>query len=180
MAITPLERFHALGAKASALVLLGRLEGTKLLEEFRSRCEADGLIVMLESTEVTLGVSKILQGKLADGIDVIEKAILREEKIDRKTRADLNCISLAEVYLQIMTGGDKKVSLPKVQLPTLLKNVPVLLKIMFTGNSRIRALMTRVLENPHFDAAGHHAGHAKLILGLLYKTKKEHPSRLSI
>jgi hypothetical protein len=34
--------------------------------------------------------------------------------------------------------------------------------------------MTRVLENPHnYDPAGHHAGHAEMILGLLFKIKKK-------
>jgi len=33
--------------------------------------------------------------------------------------------------------------------------------------------MTQVLENPHFDPAGHHVGRAQMILGLLYKTKKK-------
>jgi hypothetical protein len=45
---------------------------------------------------------------------------------------------------------------------------------MFTASSRIRTLITRVLENPHFDPAGFHVGHAKMILGLLYKTKRKH------
>jgi hypothetical protein len=45
---------------------------------------------------------------------------------------------------------------------------------MLTAPSRIRAMMTLVLENPQFHPAGHHVGHAQMILGLLYKTKKKH------
>ena len=55
----------------------------------------------------------------------------------------------------------------------MLKNLPILLKVMVTASSRIPALMTRVLENPHFDPAGHHVGRAQMILGLLYKAKKK-------
>ena len=44
---------------------------------------------------------------------------------------------------------------------------------MFTATSRIRTLIALVLENPHFDPAGHYVGHAKMILGLLYKTKNK-------
>jgi hypothetical protein len=29
------------------------------------------------------------------------------------------------------------------------------------------------LANPHFDPAGHHAGYAKMLLGLLYRAKKK-------
>jgi hypothetical protein len=77
-------------------------------------------------------------------------------------------LDLAEVHLQIIAGGDKK-----VPLPTLLRNFPILLKIMFTAGSRIPALITHVLDKPHFDPAGFHVGRAKMILGLLYKAKKE-------
>jgi hypothetical protein len=34
-------------------------------------------------------------------------------------------------------------------------------------------LTTHVLENPNFDPAGHHVGHAKMLLGLLCKAKKK-------
>ena len=56
---------------------------------------------------------------------------------------------------------------------TLLKNLPILLKVMVTATSRIRALTTHALKNPHFNPAGHHVGRAQMILGLLYKTKKK-------
>jgi hypothetical protein len=32
--------------------------------------------------------------------------------------------------------------------------------------------MKAVIENPHFDPAGYHIGHAELILGLVHKAKK--------
>ena len=74
VAITPLERIFASALKAGALLALGRIdEGTMLIEEFRRRCETDGFVVMLDNSVVTLGVSKILQGRIADGIHVIEK-----------------------------------------------------------------------------------------------------------
>ena len=110
----------------------------------------------------------MLRGRIADGLRVIERAIPKAEKDGYKTIADFHRLYLAEVYLQIMMGGDKK-----VPLPILLRNLPILFKVMLTGDSRIRALTTRVLENPHFDPAGFHVGHAKMILGLLCKSKKK-------
>jgi hypothetical protein len=163
-----------LGAKASALVALRRIEeGAKLLEEVRRSCDAGGDVVQLDRYEVLVGICKMLQGRIADGLLVIERAIPKAEKDGYKTMADFHRLALAEVYLQIMTGGDKKVPLSKVPLPTLLWNLPIVLKVVLTGGSRIRALSTRVLENPHFDPAGFHVGHAKMILGLLYKSKKK-------
>ena len=81
--------------------------------------------------------------------------------------ADWCRLFLSEVYLQIIAGNEK---LPFL---ILLKNLPILMMVMVTAPSRIRALMMRVLENPSFDPQGHHVGRAQMILGLLYKGKKK-------
>jgi len=69
--------------------------------------------------------------------------------------------------LQIIAGKEKP------PLLILLRNLPVLVKVMFTASSRIPALMASVLENPQFGPEGYGAGHAEMILGLLYKAKKK-------
>ena len=127
-----------------------------------------GDVAQLDRFEVLVGICKMLRGRIADGLRVIERAIPKAEKDGYKTIADFHRLYLAEVYLQIMMGGDKN-----VPLPTLLRNLPKLLKVKFTATSRIRGLTTRVLENLHFDRAGFHVGRAKMVLGLLYKSKKK-------
>ena len=81
--------------------------------------------------------------------------------------ADWFRLILGEVYLQIIAGNEK------LPFPILLKNLPTLLTVIVTASQRIPALMTHVRESTHFDPAGHHTGHAEMILGLLYKTKKK-------
>jgi hypothetical protein len=56
---------------------------------------------------------------------------------------------------------------------TLIKNLAIILKVMITASTRVSALVAHIQKNQHFDPAGHHAGHAQMILGLLYKTKKK-------
>ena len=171
VAITPNEQINASGGRAWALVALGRIEeGARVLEEFRSHCYANGHVYALNGSEVALGICKIFQGRIANGLHVLEKAISNGEKYGFKIWADAHRLVLAEVYLQIIAGGDLNA---KVPLATLLRNLPVLLNVMLTARSRIRALISRVLENSHFDPAGVHVGHAKMILGLLYKSKKK-------
>jgi hypothetical protein len=97
---------------------------------------------------------------------LLEEAILKRENEGYRAAADWCRLNLAEVYLQIIGGNEK------LPFPALLKNLLILLEVMFMAPSRIRALMTRFLENPRFDPAGHHAGRAPMILGLLYKIKK--------
>ena len=168
VAVTVNDQISALGGKAFALVLLRRIEeGEALLEEYRTRCRADGNLFSLSASEPMLGICKIFRGKIAAGVHVIEGAILKEEKEGYRTRADWHRLNLAEVYLQIMAGNQK------TSIAIILKNLPTLLRIMVIGVSRIRALITRVMENPHFDPAGFHVGRSKMILGLLYKAKKK-------
>jgi hypothetical protein len=114
-----------------------------------------------------LGVCQVLQGNIAPGVHRIEEGILQREKEGYRDGADRYRLFLAEVYLQIIVGKEKPPIL------TLLKNIPILLKVTVTAASRIRDLIAHVLENPHFDPAGHHVGRAQMILGLLYKAKKK-------
>jgi class 3 adenylate cyclase len=168
VAVTPLERNGAINGKGSALILLRRTEeGADILKEARRRWATDGVLYNFSSSDVAIGVCKVLQGNIGDGIHLLEEAIVKREAEGYRNAADLGRLYLAEVYLQIIAGNEKP------SFPTLLKNLPILLKVMATASSRIRALMTRVLANPHFDPAGHQVGRSQMTLGLLYKIKKK-------
>jgi tetratricopeptide (TPR) repeat protein len=168
VAVTPVDRNLSTAFKLNALVALRRTEeGATLLEEYRHRCVADGLLEQLNVTDTILGVCKILQGNIRDGLRLIEQAILRHEKEGFRAMADWSRLNLAEIYLQIIAGNEK------VSLPTLWRNLPILVKVMVTAHSRIPDLLKRVMANPHFDPAGHHIGRAQMILGLFYKVKKK-------
>jgi len=80
VAITPLDKGMAISGKAVALVLLRKTEeGAKLLEERRRQCIADGNNYELGSTDHVVGVCKVLQGNLSEGIRIIQQATLRRE-----------------------------------------------------------------------------------------------------
>jgi tetratricopeptide (TPR) repeat protein len=167
-AVTPWDRTLALVAKGGALVSLRRIdEGEKLLEESDRRCIADGDLIQSRGSIIPLGVCKVLQGDIGGGIRRLEEAVSINEKEGYRAVADFGRYYLCEVYLQII-GGEEK--LPFL---TLLRNLPILLKVMATASSRIPALVTRILENPQFDPDGWHVGRARMMLGLLYKSKKK-------
>jgi tetratricopeptide (TPR) repeat protein len=173
VAITPYDRDIAIGAKGLALVLLRRIEeALPLLEEHRSRCFANGYLEVLRAVESSLALCKILQGRIAEGIDLIEEVILRYEQDGYRTGADFMRLLLAEVYLQIISRKEK------LPFQTVLKNAPILLKVTVSAPSRIRVLVTHVIDNPRFDPSGHFIGRALMILGLLKKIKKKRPLAL--
>ena len=97
----------------------------------------------------------------------IEDAILKREQEGYRDAADWYRGFLIEVYLQIIAGNEK------FSLPTLLRNLLVLVKVTIVGPTRIRALIKHIRENPLFDAAGAIEGRAQMHLGLLYKIKKQ-------
>ena len=165
--VTQYDRLAALAGRAIALVMLRRTEeASPHLQELRRRCLANGFHYPLIGSDPACGVCKVLQGNISGGIEEIEVAILRRKEEGYRAAADWYGGFLCEVYLQIIAGDEK--------LPFLimLKNLPVILKVLATGPSRIRALTDRIIENPLFDRAGQHIGRAQMILGLLYKTKK--------
>jgi hypothetical protein len=167
-AVTPWDRDGAVVGKGAALVFLRRTdEGAKLLEESDRRCVANGDGFHMIGSAGALGVCKVLQGNIGIGIRWLEEAISTAEKKGYQACADWYRLLLCEVYLQIIEGREK---LPFI---TLLRNLPILLKVTATAYSRIRVLIARILENPQISPYGWHAGHARMLLGLLYMAKKQ-------
>jgi hypothetical protein len=149
-------------------VLNGQIEaGVRLLEQYRCGCAARGEHLAVATTDGVVGVAKVLQGKIGEGIRSIEEAVLRQENDGSQALADWDRLTLAEVYLQVIAGTEKP------PFAVVFKNLPTLAKIAVTGPSRIRALVTHVLENPRFDPSGIHTGRAHMILGLFYRAKKK-------
>jgi len=168
VAVAPIDRGIAHVGKGNALVLLRQTEeGAKILDEERRRCIEDGDLYVLAATDGVIGVCKVLQGNISDGIRWLEEAILKRDREGYRLMSDWYRILLSEVYLQII--GRKE----KLPFLSLMKNLPVLLKVMVTASSRIRALMARVLEDRAYSSSGYYVGHAEMILGLLYMTKKK-------
>jgi hypothetical protein len=168
VAVTRSDHITANASKAAALVLLRQTdEGAKLLEEECRRAVADSDIFSLAVDEGFMALCRVLQGNIGEGIHLLEEGILKREREGYRTNADWYRAFLSEVYLQIIAGNER------LPFATLLKNLPILLKVIATASSRIPALMTRVLENAQFDPEGHHVGRMQMILGLLYKAKKK-------
>ena len=168
VAITPQDRTNAVLAKGCALVLLGQTEaGAPILHEVRRRCVSDGDLYRLNGNDAATAVCKVLQGAIGGGIRFLEDAISRRDREGYQFMADWYRLNLCEIYLQIISGNEKP------PLAILLKNLPTLLKVLFTASARIHGLTKHVLENRQLDPSGQQVGSAHKALGLLYKVKKK-------
>jgi class 3 adenylate cyclase/tetratricopeptide (TPR) repeat protein len=167
IAYTPQERMNALGVKGVALALQKELEKAEpVLSDIRRR-----LIELNWRYELTLinpafGILAVLNGDIGRGIRVIESVIATARRDGWRAAEDWAKLILCEVYLEVMFSKDK----PPLSL--LLRNIPTLVKILFVGRSSIESLVSQVRSNPQFDVNGHHIGRAEMILGLLYKGKR--------
>ena len=141
-----------------------------MIEGQRSRALIYGYLYTLSNSDQSVGYCKVLQGDIGGGIRFIEEAILRREKEGCWRMALGYRITLCEIYLSIIGGYQ---FLP---LPTLVRNLPILLKIMMTASSRIRRLTRLMLDEKTLQGdpvSGHQQGHVKMLLGLLYKSKNK-------
>src|SRR5262249_32486537 len=161
VAVTPFDRYVPIVAKGCALVLLRRAgEGTTVLKDARSHFAGDGCFYLVSGIDPMLGMCRVLRGDVSGGIRMLEELILQEERKGFINGADWIRFYLSDVLLQIISQNHR------VPLTTLLKNLPILLKVMVTGSSRIKAMVTSILENPQLDHEGAFVGRAQMLLGL--------------
>ena len=174
-AIAPLEIDGALVGKGCALILLRRTrEGAGILAEGRRRCAANGNLYPLVGSEAVLGVCRVLDGHIKDGIRTIEEAIQIQEKEGYHDVTDWYRLFLAEIYLQIISGHERP------PFPILVRNLWVILKVMVTAKSTVRPCGTYPEEPAFTTLPDINVGRAQMVLGLLYKISKITPLRLNI
>jgi tetratricopeptide (TPR) repeat protein len=168
IAHTPQERMNALGVKGSALALLKELEKAEpVLTDIRRQLTELNWRYELILLNPAFGILAVLNGKIAEGIRIIESVIVTARRDGWRAAEDWAKLFLCEVYLEVMFPKDK------APLGLLLKNISILIKILCVGRSSIESLVSQVRSNPHFDVNGHHIGRAEMILGLLYKGRKK-------
>ena len=82
-------------------------EGLLLLKQQSDRLNADGVLYISNLTDPVAGVAKVFNGNVAEGINWIERAILRREQERARHFADWYRLILSEIYLQALLGKEK-------------------------------------------------------------------------
>ena len=163
---TPIDRVTALNAKQLALVLLRRPESLSTLRDWMAQCAANGWGYMLGGSDGPYGIALVLQGEISAGLRWMEQAILRREQEGCESVANWYRMFLCEVYLEIISKKEK----PPTRV--LIRNGLTLATVVFKAPKQILSLVALVQKTPQFDPNGFHFGRCEMILGLLYKIKK--------
>jgi hypothetical protein len=167
IARSPYDQQSAETARTVALALLKHPDSLRLLSDRMALCAANDWQQHLAGLDGVFGVALVINGRIGEGIRWLEQAILRREREGYRVCADWFRLFLCEVYLEIISGGDK----PPAKV--LVRNIATLARVLFTAEKRILSLVEQVRQNPHFDPNGHFVGRSEMILGLLFRIKKK-------
>ena len=96
-------------------------------------------------TDPVWGVAQMMQGKLAEGIAFIKRAIVRREQEGYRAAADWYRMILCYVYIDVFEGREKP------SLGVILRNLPCLVMLKLTGLREIDGMMDTLRANPQFD-----------------------------
>lgn len=153
-------------ARVGALVPLGKPDAIETVKEHIASCEEKGWTLFTMGPATMLGVAYAQNGQVAEGLRQVESAIQKRTDEGTKVSADWARLFLCEMYLAILTGeGGASVGV-------LLRNIWSILHVMFFGEKKLIAMIDEVRQNPQFDPRGHYIARCDMMMGLLYKARK--------
>ena len=108
----------------------------------------------------------VLEGDFAGGVRFIEAAMQQNELEGSSFGRDFAGIFLAETHLEFLA--------PKQKPPpsVMLKNLPFLIRTVFTGRRRALKLLIQARGNPWFDSTTYFRARIDADLGILHKLSK--------
>jgi hypothetical protein len=143
IARTPIDQANAINAKNNTLVMLRRPEALPTLRDWMHQYAANGWGYMLTPCDGFYGIALVLHGEIGRGIHWTEQAILKREDEGYGAIADWYRMFLCEIYLEIIAGQEK----PPAKV--LARNIVMLVRVIFTAQKRICALVERVRQPPN-------------------------------
>ncbi len=107
-AATPWDHITGSIAKATAALFRGEIQtGLAQIEELRLWASEHSARYLDAAMQGATGVGLVLSGRIADGIRLLEQAIYARDAEGLRTVAAWNRITLAEIYLEILTARQK-------------------------------------------------------------------------
>ncbi len=147
LAIAPFDRLQGEVIGAVAAIFSGRpREGLAQIEALNA--EFLRLGALYNVLEGPRGVALIQTGRISEGIRLIERTIAAREAAGDRSLAAFTRILLAEVYIEILSGGRK------ASAATVLRNLPALALARLIGARRARSLLERAASHRQLSDRG--------------------------
>jgi hypothetical protein len=166
VAITPFDRLNGAMIKAVSSIIHGRArEGLGEMDKLIPEFEELGLLYAIQHGP--RGVAMAMLGRISEGIDVVKQQIARLDSAGDRTVAAWTRITLAEIYIQILSGKDRP---PAV---VILKNFWTIVDTMIFGVRRARALLREAEADKQLSERGVIFARINLNLGMLSAMKNK-------
>ena len=156
LSMSPIDRLYARGAKAFAMVLMGRAgEALEILEEMR-RITAAGnlLIVNFITVDLPYGMALVIAGRMAEGVAHIEAKTRAFEQLGQPLAQIWSSYYLGEIYLEMVLSKERP------PITVILKNLGFILKTAPFAARRARERLSEAVASsrehdiPYLLAAG--------------------------
>ena len=154
-------------ARVGAMVPLEQPGAIDMIKEHIRTCDEKGWSLFTLGPATMLGVAYAMDGRIAKGLHQIETQI--EKRINEGTQiaTDWARLFLCELYLAILTGDGG------ASLGVLLRNFRSIIWVMLFGEKRLITMIDQIRRNPSFENDGYYIARCDMIMGLLYKSKKQ-------
>ena len=160
VAVTPFDRLNGEMIKAVSSIVHGRWrEGLAQMDKLIPKFEQLGLLYAIQHGP--RGAALAMSGRISEGIKVIKEHIVRLDSAGDRTIAAWTRITLAEIYIQILSGKDKPPA------TVILKNFLTILGARMFGVRRARALLREAEAHKQLSERGVIFARINLNLGVL-------------
>ena len=166
VAVTPFDRVYAAAAKATATILTEKSRDSlsELLELRRATMES-GLHHGASGMHAAAGVGLVIDGRIAEGIQLIERSIETADAVGDCGIGFWNRIFLAEIYIELLSSRQR----PPLRI--VLKNLGAIVGAKLFGLGRARRLLDRASRFQQLHERGVIRARINMNLGLIYKMK---------
>ena len=166
-AVTPWDEVVGAIAKATATLFNRDVQGLTRIQELRRWASEHGTRYADVAMEGALAVGLILSGRVSEGIKFLESAIAARDADGFRSMAAWNRITLAEIYLEILTARER----PAMRI--IVKNLWTFLASMLFGARRAEELLEKAAAHEQLHERGALRARINMDLGLLYKLKRQ-------
>jgi class 3 adenylate cyclase/tetratricopeptide (TPR) repeat protein len=167
-AVTPFELRIGFITKASAEIFLGEVQGGlgRLLEATNVAAEAEWDTIVAFAT-MFIGPGYVLAGRISEGIRLLKSSIATYDKRGDFLYATFTRLSLAQIYVEMLTGGAKP------PLAVILGNLVTILSVRLFGVRLTEALLEQISGAAIVDERGAIQARINAYTGILYKLKNK-------
>jgi class 3 adenylate cyclase len=167
-AATTFDRNAGMMASATGLLLEGRFEeGLAQLLALKKWALANGWLYSASGVDFAAGPALAATGRIADGIRMLKAGIAACEATGSRAMASWNRISLAQLYLQMLSAKKR----PSIRF--ILSNLGAIVWVSMFGNRRARQLLGEVVQNDQIHELSTSRGWIEIDLARLCILKKQ-------